>query len=61
MSWYYDFYKIYKTKQEDVDLWNGKKVDELPEHLQFFCKEFDNSDYKDEVVEIQKYLLSITI
>ena len=61
MSWYYDFYKIYKTKQEDVDLWNGKKVDELPEHLQFFCKEFDNSDYKDEVVEIQKYLLSITM
>lgn len=61
MGWYYDFYKIYKTKQENVDLWNGKEVDELPEHLHFFCKEFDNSDNKNEIEEIKKFLLPITI
>ena len=38
-------YYYFISRQEDVDLWNGKEVDELPEHLQFFCKEFDNSDY----------------
>lgn len=57
MSWYYDFYKIYRTKQEDAELWSGKSTDELPYYLKFFCKEFDNSD----VEEIQKYLLPVTM
>ena len=57
MGWYYDFYKIYKTKQEDVDIWNGKNTDELPEHLEFICKDFNDC----EAEEIQKYLLPITM
>lgn len=57
MGWYYDFYKIYKTKQEDVDIWKGKSTDELPEHLEFISEEFDGT----EVEEIQKYLLPTTM
>lgn len=33
----------------------------FPNHLQFFCKEYDNSDKQNEVEEIQKYLLPVTI
>lgn len=33
MGWYYDFYKVYKTKKEDAEMWDGKSVDELPDHL----------------------------
>ncbi len=61
MGWYYDFYKVYKTKKEDAELWNGKSVDELPDYLQFFCKEYDNSDNQNQVEEIQKYLLPVTM
>lgn len=57
MGWYYDFYKVYKTKQEDVELWNGKSVGQLPDYLQFFCNEYDEIDEDNQLEEIQKYVL----
>lgn len=61
MGWHYDFYKVYKTKKEDAEMWNGKSEDELPYYLKFFRKEYDNSDDQIEVEEIQKYLLPVTM
>lgn len=61
MSWYYEFYKVYKTKPEDVLLWEGKDTDSLPEHLQFFSSESAYSVEQSEISEIQRYLEPITM
>lgn len=61
MGWHYDFLKIYRTKQQDVDFWNGKSIDDLPDHLQFFSV-LSKYDYeKSELTEIQKYLKPIAM
>lgn len=61
MGWHYDFYKIYKTKQEDVELWSGKSVDMLPNHLQFLYQVDGYAEHSlDKMIsEIKEYLLPI--
>ena len=61
MSQYYEFYKIYRTSGQDVEAWQGKPVEELPEHLQFFSKESEYDDRNCETEEIQKYLRPIVM
>ena len=61
MSWYYDFYKIYKTKQEDVTLWNGRQSEDLPDHLRFLCEEYDDNDEHDGFEEIMEDILPINM
>lgn len=61
MSWHYEFYKVYKTKPEDADLWWGRSTDDLPDYLQFFSSESEYSRQQSEVEEIQKYLHPITM
>lgn len=61
MGWYYDFYRVYRTKQEDIDAWQGKSVQELPSHLQFFSQESKYDYEKSELEEIVRFLLPITM
>ena len=58
---HYDFYKVYKTKPEDVELWEGKQREDLPYYLQFFCDEYDDSDNHDQLAEIQNLVLPISM
>lgn len=46
MSWHYEFYKVYKTKPEDADLWRGRSTDDLPDYLQFFQVNLNIADSK---------------
>lgn len=61
MGWCYDFYKVYKTKQEDINIWNGKSDDDLPKHLRFLCAAYDYEDDEGGIKEIKECLLPINM